>query len=280
MNLALAAGTFAVIIPAELPDKTFISAIILSSKHRPFPVWVGTAAGLVVQAAVGVAAGRLLALLPHRTVEGIVAGLFLLGAAYLLFVPERSAETKGAAAATGRGGTRWRRRGATAGAGEAGAGAGGAGAGGDAVGVTGAGQAGVEGPAAPLPPGPAAGPRGGGPLGGGPLDGGPLEGGPNGPGSGEAERSPFRVALMAFGIVTLAEFGDLTQVIVANLTARTRDPWSVFAGAAVAFVVISAVGVAAGRTLTRYVPLALVRRLSGLALAGLGAWSLVTALGG
>ncbi len=266
MNLALAAGTFAVIIPAELPDKTFISAIILSSKHRPFPVWVGTAAGLVVQAAVGVAAGRLLALLPHRTVEGIVAGLFLLGAAYLLFVPERSAETKGAAAATGRGGARWRRRGGTAAPGPDG----GAGAAGDVVGLAGARPGTVTGAAATLPPGPPAGPG----------EAGPTEGGPGGAGPGEAERSPFRIALMAFGIVTLAEFGDLTQVIVANLTARTRDPWSVFAGAAVAFLVVSAVGVAAGRTLTRYVPLALVRRLSGLALAGLGAWSLVTALGG
>ena len=99
MNLALAAGTFAVILPAELPDKTFISAIVLASKHRPFPVWVGTAGGLVVQAGIGVAAGRLLALLPHRTVEAIVAGLFLAGAAYLLFVPERAAEVRGVAVA-------------------------------------------------------------------------------------------------------------------------------------------------------------------------------------
>lgn len=253
MNLALAAGTFAVIIPAELPDKTFISAIILSSKYRPFPVWAGAAAGLVVQAAVGVVAGRLLALLPHRTVEGIVAGLFLLGAAYLLFVPERSAETKGAAAATGRdrAGRRRARGGAPASTHGALASPPGA------PGATGAADA--------VPPGPATRPA---------VEG-PVEEGPV-----EAARSPFRVALMTFGIVTLAEFGDLTQVIVANLTARSRDPWSVFVGAAAGFVVISAIGVAAGRTLTRYVPLALVRRLSGLALAGLGAWSLATALGG
>ena len=203
MNLGLALGTFAVVLPAELPDKTFISAIVLASKHRPFPVWVGTAAGLVVQAAVAVVAGRLLALLPHRTVEGIVAGLFLAGAAYLLFVPERAAEQAGVEAAR-------------------------------------------RGEESERPP----------------------------------ERSSARIALMTFGIVTLAEFGDLTQVIVANLTARYRDPWSVFAGAAVAFVVVSAVGVAAGRTLTRYVPLALVRRISGLALGGLGIWSLVSVLRG
>lgn len=217
MNLALAAGAFGIILPAELPDKTFISAIVLASKHPPVPVWIGTAGGLVVQAAIAVAAGRALALLPHRTVEAIVAGLFLAGAAYLLLVPERVAERRGVAAT--------RRRERDLAEGEAGSPAG-----------TGTEQE------APAP-------------------------------------SPLRVALMAFGIITLAEFGDLTQVILANLTARTRDPWSVFAGASVAFLLISAVGVAAGRTLTRYVPLALVRRLSGVVLAGLGAWSLATAVG-
>lgn len=195
MNAPLAAGTFAIVLPAELPDKTFISAIVLASRHRPLPVWAGTATGLVVQAAIGVAAGRLLGILPHRAVEGVVAGLFLAGAAWLLLVPERAEEARGTAAAAER----------------------------------------IE------------------------------------------AASSWRVALMTFGIVALAEFGDLTQVIVANLTARSRDPLSVFVGAAAAFVVISAVGVAAGRTLTRYVPLSLVRRLSGAVLAGLGIWSAVSA---
>jgi putative Ca2+/H+ antiporter (TMEM165/GDT1 family) len=205
VNLALAAGTFAVIIPAELPDKTFISAVVLSSKHRPLPVWAGTASGLIVQAGVAVGAGRLLALLPHRSVEVIVAVLFLAGAAYLLFVPERSAQAQGIAAAR-------REESELAQA-----------------------RAGVP--------------------------------------------SPMRVALTTFVVVTLAEFGDLTQVILANLTARSGDPLSVFAGAAGAFVLVSGIGVAAGRVLTRYVPLAALRRLSGIVLAGLGAWSLAGALG-
>ena len=87
MNLGLAAATFAVVIPAELPDKTFVSTVVLSSRHRPLPVWSGAAAGLVVQAGVAAVAGRLLALAPHRVVAAIVAGLFVAGAAYL-FLPE------------------------------------------------------------------------------------------------------------------------------------------------------------------------------------------------
>ncbi len=200
MNLGLAATTFALVLPAELPDKTFIATIVMSSRHRPLPVWIGTAAGLVLQAAIAVAAGRLLALLPHRTVEGIVAGLFLLGGAYLLLIPQKK-EEEGA----------------------------------KAIGIKEEAR------------------------------------------MGEPPVRSLKVALTAFSVVALAEFGDLTQVIVANFTARTKDPLSVFVGAAVAFIVISGVGVLAGRTLVRYVPLSLIRRLSGLLLCGLGVYSILQA---
>jgi putative Ca2+/H+ antiporter (TMEM165/GDT1 family) len=86
------------------------------------------------------------------------------------------------------------------------------------------------------------------------------------------------VAATSFAVVFLAEFGDLTQILIANLAARYRDPVSVFVGAAIAFILIAGVGVAAGRTLLRIVPLAAIRRISGLAMAGLGIWSLVNAL--
>ncbi len=200
MNLGLAATTFALVLPAELPDKTFIATIVMSSRQRPLPVWIGTAAGLVLQAAIAVAAGRLLALLPHRTVEGIVAGLFLLGGAYLLLIPQKK-EEEGA----------------------------------KAIGIKEEAR------------------------------------------MGKPPVRSLKVALTAFSVVALAEFGDLTQVIVANFTARTKDPLSVFVGAAVAFIVISGVGVLAGRTLVRYVPLSLIRRLSGLLLCGLGVYSILQA---
>lgn len=61
---------------AELPDKTMIATIVLSSRSRPLPVWIGAALAMVVNAAVAVLAGRLLELLPHRWVEAVVAALF------------------------------------------------------------------------------------------------------------------------------------------------------------------------------------------------------------
>ncbi|MDA8292177.1 MAG: TMEM165/GDT1 family protein [Actinomycetota bacterium] len=88
------------------------------------------------------------------------------------------------------------------------------------------------------------------------------------------------MAATTFVVVALAELGDLTQVLIANLSARYRDPLSVFVGSAAALVAVSALGVAAGRTVVRVVPLSLVRRLSGLVLLGFGVASAVAAAGG
>ena len=51
-----------------------------------YPIWwvfTGVAAAFAVHVAVAVAAGALIAQLPHRLVEGVVAALFLAGAALL-----------------------------------------------------------------------------------------------------------------------------------------------------------------------------------------------------
>ncbi|MEO8329598.1 MAG: TMEM165/GDT1 family protein, partial [Candidatus Nanopelagicales bacterium] len=33
--------TFVLILPAELPDKTFIATLVLSTRYRPLAVWLG-----------------------------------------------------------------------------------------------------------------------------------------------------------------------------------------------------------------------------------------------
>lgn len=81
--------------------------------------------------------------------------------------------------------------------------------------------------------------------------------------------------LTTFSVVALAEFGDITQILIANLTARFKDPWAVFLGASVAFVLVSGIGVLGGRAIIRVVPLGIVRRISGLALLGLGIYTIV-----
>jgi putative Ca2+/H+ antiporter (TMEM165/GDT1 family) len=86
---------FALIFVAELPDKTMIALLVLGSRSRPVAVWLGAVAAFAIHAAVAVAAGRLLELLPHRWVEGVTAALFAAGAVYLLAVPEREEQRRG-----------------------------------------------------------------------------------------------------------------------------------------------------------------------------------------
>jgi Ca2+/H+ antiporter, TMEM165/GDT1 family len=84
MSLAIAATVFAVIFVAELPDKTALASLILGSRYRPSHVFAGTAAAFAVHAGLAVAAGSLIALLPHRPVEAVVAVAFATGAVLLL----------------------------------------------------------------------------------------------------------------------------------------------------------------------------------------------------
>ena len=193
MSPSVVAATFGLMFVAEFPDKTMIATIVLASRYRPFPVWAGAAAAFTVQAAIAVVAGSLLAHLPHRAVEAVVAVLFGVGAGYLLFTKETSQ----------------------------------------------------------------------------------LE-------EGEEEAAKVhdarRVAMAAFGVIFVGEFGDLTQILAANLAAKYHDPWSVFVGAALGLATVCAVGVLGGRTLIRVVPLTVVRKTAGVLLAGLCAYSVYTAV--
>jgi putative Ca2+/H+ antiporter (TMEM165/GDT1 family) len=86
---------FGVILLVELPDKTLIASLVLSTRYRPRPVLAGVAVAFAIQCVIAVAAGGLLHLLPHRAVEGVVALLFAVGAALLLresFAPEVDVE--------------------------------------------------------------------------------------------------------------------------------------------------------------------------------------------
>lgn len=83
-SLAAAAITFGVVLLVELPDKTLIASLVLSTRYRPRPVVAGVSVAFAVQCAIAVTAGGLLHLLPRRAVEGVVAGLFAVGAVLLL----------------------------------------------------------------------------------------------------------------------------------------------------------------------------------------------------
>ncbi len=84
IDLAVIATTFALILPAELPDKTFIATLVLATRFRHLWVWIGVAAAFFVQVLIAVVAGGLLALLPQRLVLGVTFVLFVIGAFILI----------------------------------------------------------------------------------------------------------------------------------------------------------------------------------------------------
>ncbi|MGI9051682.1 MAG: TMEM165/GDT1 family protein [Ilumatobacteraceae bacterium] len=71
----------------------------------------------------------------------------------------------------------------------------------------------------------------------------------------------WRVSVTVFGVVFLAEWGDLTQLATASLASQ-RHAVSVFVGAAVAMLSVAAIGVIAGRALLRVLPEHLLRRIA------------------
>lgn len=190
MRLPTVATVFALVFPAELPDKTFIASLVLSTRGRPAQVWMGVAGAFAVHVGIAVTAGHLFGLLPHRLVDAVVALLFAAGAVWCLVVSEEEEEYKGEAAAS-------------------------------------------------VP-------------------------------------SRQRVLLTAFTVIFAAEWGDLTQIVTAQLAARYHDPLSVSVGALAALWVVAAIAVIGGRGLMRLVPLTLVRRATG---GVLGAFAVVGIIG-
>ncbi len=60
-----------------------------------------------------------------------------------------------------------------------------------------------------------------------------------------------REFLTAFITIFLAEIGDKTQLATLLMTAESKSPWVVFAGAATALLTTSLLGVLIGRWLAR-----------------------------
>ncbi len=86
---------FGVIVIAELPDKSLFASLVLGTRYRARWVFTGVAAAFLVHVVIAVTAGGLLALLPHRVVEGVVAVLFAAGAGLLLFGREEDEVAEG-----------------------------------------------------------------------------------------------------------------------------------------------------------------------------------------
>ncbi|HEU5355666.1 MAG TPA: TMEM165/GDT1 family protein [Actinocrinis sp.] len=200
MNAAVIATTFGVVFLAELPDKTALASLVLATKYRARDVFIGAAGGFAVQVVLALAAGALLSLLPHRTLEAIVAALFLLGA-FLIFRHGRQDEADEESEA--------------------------------------------EEAARNAKPG----------------------------------NGPFRAMLTSFTVITIAEFGDLTQIVTANLAAK-YDWLPVGIGALVALWAVAALAILGGQALLRFISLKWITRVAAAIMAALAVISLISAIHG
>jgi Ca2+/H+ antiporter, TMEM165/GDT1 family len=95
-----------------------------------------------------------------------------------------------------------------------------------------------------------------------------------------ADQSFWRVAGTGFMLILVAEFGDLTQIMTANLAARYDDPISVGLGAVLGLWAVAGLGIVGGKALMKKVPLRLITQIAAVLMLALGVWSLYEAVAG
>ncbi len=82
-----------------------------------------------------------------------------------------------------------------------------------------------------------------------------------------------RIAVTAFLVIFVAEWGDLTQILTANLAAHYHDALSVGVGALLALWAVAGLAVVSGQSLLRVVNIATVRIVTAVVLTGLAGWA-------
>jgi len=190
LHIAIIAAVFPIIFVGELPDKTMFASLVLSTRGKPFSVWLGAAGAFVVHVVIATTIGvALFHLVPHRVLDGIVALMFLVGAVLAIREARKEQQEESLVekeASTGR-----------------------------------------------------------------------------------------RVVTTSFIVIFLAEWGDLTQILTANLAAHYHSPFSVGLGAVLALWAVAALAVIGGQSLLRIVNIRTVRLVTAavlIVLAGLAAW--------
>ncbi|MFC7495706.1 MULTISPECIES: TMEM165/GDT1 family protein [unclassified Nocardioides] len=76
--------TFLAIFVVELPDKTFLATLVLTTRYRPVLVWIGVGLAFAVQTTVAVLLGHAVSFLPDDVVRAAAGAMFLAGAVILI----------------------------------------------------------------------------------------------------------------------------------------------------------------------------------------------------
>ena len=86
-------STFVVIFIAELPDKTALAVLMVSSRRNPLGIYLGVCAAYLVHNSVAVLAGSFLTLLPHHWVQ-TGAGILFIVFALMMWLQRGEARRK------------------------------------------------------------------------------------------------------------------------------------------------------------------------------------------
>jgi Ca2+/H+ antiporter, TMEM165/GDT1 family len=88
----------------------------------------------------------------------------------------------------------------------------------------------------------------------------------------------WAVAVTSFGVIALAELGDLSDIMIANLAARYHDPVAVGIGSVLALWSVAALAITGGRGLVRILPMQWIARLAALVMVVMAGFTLAEAM--
>jgi Ca2+/H+ antiporter, TMEM165/GDT1 family len=99
-----------------------------------------------------------------------------------------------------------------------------------------------------------------------------------GPGADATPVGFWKVASLGYGMIFLAEWGDLTQILTANLAAKYHNPLSVGIGAVLGLWSVGLLAILGGKTLLRFLPMKWITRAAAVVMLGLAAYSIVNVI--
>lgn len=80
----------------------------------------------------------------------------------------------------------------------------------------------------------------------------------------------WKLLFATFGAIFVAELGDKTQLATLSISSGTTSRWTIFAGAALALVCTSALGVLGGDIVAKFVSPVWIRRIAGIVFIAMG----------
>lgn len=87
----------------------------------------------------------------------------------------------------------------------------------------------------------------------------------------------WAVAATSFGVIALAELGDLSDIVIANFAARYHDPLAVGIGAVLGLWLVAGLAITGGRGLLRVLPMRWISRLAALIMVVMAGFTLAGA---